>query len=146
MTKRLNVADCLCHNIRKTARLLTQFYDEALRPSGLRMPQFTLMAAVAEMGAVAFVPLAAYLGLDRTTLGRNVELLVRDGLVQVDPGEQDKRQQVVRLTELGAIRLAEAMPLWEAAQRKALKKVAKGQLAPLLGQLGALGKLGDSGV
>jgi len=141
--KKLNVLDCLCHNLRKTSRLLTQYYDEALRPSGLRITQFTLMATVAEMGEVAFIPLAEFLGMDRTTLARNVEILVRDGLAGVVAGTSDRRQQMVSLTEFGESRLAEAMPLWQAAQRAALRKA--GELEPLLEQLADLGKVGASG-
>ncbi len=139
--KKLNVLDCLGHNLRKTSRLLTQYFDEALRPAGLRSHQFTLMAAVQEMREVAFIPLAEFLGLDRTTLARNVEVLVRDGLVYVEAGVHDRRLQVVRLTELGARRLEAAMPLWEKAQRVAMRKV--GESDPFLESLAKLGKLGE---
>lgn len=140
--KKLNVLDCLCHNLRKTSRLLTQYYDDALRPSGLRITQFTLLATVDDMREVAFVPLAEFLGMDRTTLARNVEILVRDGLVYVTTGVSDRRQQVVRLTELGSELLEAAMPLWEAAQRTTMKQA--GAWRPLLEQLDELGKVGDS--
>lgn len=140
MTKKLSVFNCLCHNLRKTSRLLTQYYDEALRPSGLRITQFTLMSTVEEMREVAFVPLADFLGMDRTTLARNVEILVRDGLVSVEIGSADRRQQVVRLTEFGESRLAAAMPLWKAAQRAAMKKA--GEWEPLIEQLAELGNVG----
>jgi DNA-binding MarR family transcriptional regulator len=138
--KKLSVFDCLCHNLRKTSRQLTQYYDEALRPAGLRITQFTLMAAVEEMREVAFIPLADFLGLDRTTLARNVEILVRDGLVYVEVGVHDRRLQVVRLTELGTSRLQAARPLWEGAQRTALHRI--GELEPLLAQLAELEKVG----
>jgi len=138
--KKLSIFDCLCHNLRKTSRLLTQYYDEALRPVGLRITQFTLMATVDEMREVAFIPLADFLGMDRTTLARNVEILLRDGLVSVETGATDRRQQVVRLTEFGESQLAAAMPLWRAAQRDAMKKA--GEWEPLLEQLTELGKVG----
>jgi DNA-binding MarR family transcriptional regulator len=138
MKKKLNVLDCLCHNFRKTSRLLTQSYDRALRPAGVRITQFTLMATVAEMEESAFVPLAAFLGMDRTTLGRNLELMERDGLVQVRPGANDRREQLVRLTDQGRRKLAEALPLWERAQRRALKRLGGDELPRLRSQMAKL--------
>jgi len=140
--KKLSVFDCLCHNLRKTSRQLTQYYDDALRPAGLRITQFTLMAAVEEMREVAFIPLADFLGMDRTTLARNVELLERDRLVHVTTGVIDRRQQVVRLTDLGRSQLETAMPLWEAAQLNAIQQV--GDWESLLERLTDLGKVGTA--
>lgn len=140
--KPLSVFDCLCHNLRKTSRLLTQYYDEALKESGLRITQFTLMAAVREMGEATYVPLAEFLGMDRTTLSRNVDLLVRDGLVEVHAGLLDKRQSVVRLTAKGSEALELAWPLWESAQRKATKQIKKGELPAMMGNLSKLSELG----
>jgi DNA-binding MarR family transcriptional regulator len=141
VTKKLKVTDCLCHNLRKTSRLLTQYYDEMLRPSGIRITQFTLMAAVQQMKESAFVPLSEYLGMDRTTLARNVELLQREGLVETAAGATDRRQQIVWLTAKGESVLQAAMPLWETAQRRALKQLNSGQASELLGELGKLNRV-----
>ncbi len=86
MATRLHVRDCLCLHTRRTARLLTQFYDEALRPSGLRITQFLLMAAIHEAEPITHQPLADILGMDRTTLTRNLALLGRDGLTVIVKG------------------------------------------------------------
>lgn len=93
------------------------------------------------MGEVTFVPLAEFLGMDRTTLARNVELLARDGYVQVHQGVTDKRQQVVQLTEKGSKTLEAAMPLWESAQRKALRQIKDGELPGLLSNLSQLSQI-----
>jgi DNA-binding MarR family transcriptional regulator len=141
MAAKLNVRECLCFNLRKTSRLLTQYYDDSLRPAGLRITQFNLMAAIYEMRESAFVPLAAFLGMDRTTLARNLDLLAKAGLVQIASSSSDRRQQIVKLTPLGADRLAAAMPLWEKAQREAMRRVQDGSLQPLLSQLATLSEL-----
>ena len=122
----LNVLDCLCHNVRKTSRLLTQIYDDALKPSGVRITQFTVLAAVSQMGEATFLPLAKVLGMDRTTLSRNVDLLERDGLVDINSGIIDKRQHVVTLTPKGRKVFSSALPLWEVAQRKAIERLQPG--------------------
>jgi len=141
VSKKLSVVDCLCHNTRRASRLLTQYYDEVLRPSGVGISQFTTMVTISEMGQTTYAPLADFLGVDRTTLSRNLELMARDGLVWMEAGLIDRRQQVVRLTEKGVERLAAAMPLWEKAQREALKRLKKGELPGLLKQLSELSKV-----
>jgi DNA-binding MarR family transcriptional regulator len=141
MTAKLKVSECLCFNLRKTSRLLTQYFDETLRPVGIRSTQFNLMAAISEMGESAFVPLAAFMGMDRTTLGRNLDLLAKDGLVQLSTGAQDRRQQIVRLTPKGSETLAAAMPLWEAAQLEAMQRVQNERLQPFLKQLANLAEI-----
>jgi DNA-binding MarR family transcriptional regulator len=135
------VLDCLCHNVRKASRLLTQLYDDALQPSGVRITQFVILAAVNQMGEPTFLPLAKVLGMDRTTLSRNVELLQRDGMVSIRTGINDKRQQVVTLTEKGTQALSNAMPLWESAQREAIKRLLPGTPSKLLQELADLSEI-----
>jgi DNA-binding MarR family transcriptional regulator len=107
---------CACFNLRRAARAITQLYDKALAPSGLRAGQFTLLVALARAGTVPFTKLAGALGMDRTTLTRNVGPLERDGLVALKPGP-DRRVKLVAITEKGRRTLARAIPRWEDAQR-----------------------------
>jgi DNA-binding MarR family transcriptional regulator len=93
-------AGCACKNLRRTARAVTQLYDETLRPSGLRVTQFTLLVAVAVSQPVPITRLADALALDRTTLARDLKPLTERGLVEVAAGE-DRRVRVVRLTRQG---------------------------------------------
>ena len=88
-----DVQNCLCLNLRRGARRLTQAYDRALRPSGLKITQFQLLAAVGKFVRTPLNPLADFMGMDRTTLTRNLAVLDRDGHVRVEPGEEDRREQ-----------------------------------------------------
>jgi DNA-binding MarR family transcriptional regulator len=108
---------CACRNLRRTARAVTQLYDQTLRPSGLRITQFTLLVAVALSEPVPITRLADALDLDRTTLARDLKPLTERSLVQITAGA-DRRQRVVRLTRQGRQAIARAYPLWQQAQAR----------------------------
>jgi DNA-binding MarR family transcriptional regulator len=114
-------ADCACKSLRRTARAVTQLYDETLRPSGLRVTQFTLLVAVAVSEPVPITRLADALALDRTTLARDLRPLTERGLVEVAAGD-DRRMRVVRLTRQGRDAIARAYPLWEQAQARMVER------------------------
>ena len=106
---------CACFNLRKAARAVTQLYDEALRPAGLRVTQFTLLVSLRLQGRVTVSDLAAATVSDRTTLTRNLRVLERRGLLRIRRG-RDRRVREASLTERGHALLARAYPLWEKAQ------------------------------
>ena len=108
---------CACLNVRRAARAVTALYDRTLAPTGLRATQVTLLAALEKAGPVPFTRLAGVLGMDRTTLTRNLEPLRRAGLLTLGPGE-DRRVRLAAITEKGRRTLAAATPLWEQAQRR----------------------------
>jgi DNA-binding MarR family transcriptional regulator len=108
---------CACRNLRRSARAVTQLYDETLRPSGLRITQFTLLVAVAIREPVAITQLADTLALDRTTLARDLGPLTERGLVEITAGE-DRRRRLVRLTRAGREAIGRAYPLWQRAQAR----------------------------
>jgi DNA-binding MarR family transcriptional regulator len=115
-------------------------YDAALAPCGLKITQFSLLRAVEREGPVSISALADAVYLDRTTLGRNLHVLEREGLVALVPGF-DLRERLVQLTDQGAVALDAAAPLWEQAQarvREALGKEHLKTLRNLLSQVGAL--------
>ncbi|OLD98669.1 MAG: MarR family transcriptional regulator, partial [Cyanobacteria bacterium 13_1_40CM_2_61_4] len=107
-------ASCACANLRKAARVTTQLYDATLRPSGLRATQFTLLVATRLSDTAPVTRLVNELGMDRTTLMRNLRLLERQALIRVRPGK-DRRIREVVLTERGHEALARAVPLWRRA-------------------------------
>jgi DNA-binding MarR family transcriptional regulator len=109
------VALCINANLRKTARAITELYDEFLQPSGLLGTQFRLLGAVASSGPIALAPLAEELTLDPTTLARNLKPLERDRFVEISVGA-DRRTRMVKITEKGQEVLLKAFPLWEEAQ------------------------------
>jgi len=109
--------DCACFNLRKTARAVTQLYDEALRPSGLRCTQFSLLIAATRLEPVTVTHLAEIAVMDRTTLARNLRPLEKEGLMNVTPGD-DQRTRIVTVTPRGKEVLSQAFPLWEKAQAR----------------------------
>ena len=108
---------CLNFNLRRTSRLVNHYYDQALKPAGLRAGQFNLMVPVALRGAFSITELAALLGVERSALARNLNPLERKGWVTVTVGA-DRRTRIVRLTLQGERLLLRARPLWEQAQRE----------------------------
>lgn len=112
--------DCACFNLRKTARAVTQLYDEALRPSGLRCTQFSLLIAATRLEPVTVTHLAEIAVMDRTTLARNLRPLEKEGLMNVTPGD-DQRTRIVTVTPRGKEVLLQAFPLWEKAQAWVIK-------------------------
>jgi DNA-binding MarR family transcriptional regulator len=107
---------CMCHKTRMAARAITRAYDDALRQTGLRATQVSVLAAVAARGALSIQSLADSLGMDRTTLTRNLRPLEDKGLVILAP-EARHRSRVLTLAPSGRAMLMKALPLWEDAQR-----------------------------
>jgi DNA-binding MarR family transcriptional regulator len=109
---------CACTAIRRASRAMTHHYDEALRDSGLRNTQFTLLATLIQTGPLAMTPLAAFLSLERTTLTRNLKSLLRDGLVE-SRAQKDGRVRKIAITAKGETRARAAFPFWKKAQDSA---------------------------
>ena len=110
--------ECNCLAVRQAARHITQFYDQFLTPSGLRTTQFSILAKLRLLGPMTINALAANLVMDRTTLGRNILPLERDGLIAVEKGSRDRRSKALRLTEAGAARFRAAVKGWAQAQKQ----------------------------
>ena len=110
-------ANCINFNLRKAARAVTQSYDKVLRPSGLRSTQFSLLSTVAGLEPVGIKDLAKALVMDRTTLGRNIQVLSDRGLLDVGEGD-DRRYRPISLTAQGQKSLDIARPLWRQAQTR----------------------------
>jgi DNA-binding MarR family transcriptional regulator len=122
---------CLNYKLRRTARLVTQYYDRALRPAGIRTGQFNLMIPVALRGALSVTELADILGMDRSALARNLKPLERKGWVSVSVGT-DRRARIVRLTRNGQQLLRTVYPLWERAQTDLSRTFSRSVLRSLL--------------
>ncbi len=128
-------ANCTCFNLRKAARAVTQAYDKAMKPSGLRATQFALLTMVAKLGPVGIKDLAKALVMDRTTLGRNLNVLSDRGLLEIGEGE-DRRYRPITITARGQEALDLALPLWEQAQTRIANGFGHDRLAGFLGDLG----------
>src|SRR5439155_12486967 len=110
--------DCNCFAVRSAARHVTQSYDQFLAPAGLRTTQFSILAKLKRKGPMTINALAAELVMDRTTLGRNVLPLERDGLISIEPLASDRRSKALHLTKAGDKRLEAARTGWVKAQAR----------------------------
>ena len=110
--------DCNCLAMRQAARHITQFYDQCLAPTGLRTTQFSILAKLQRLGPMSINALASELVMDRTTLGRTMLPLERDGLIVVESSAADRRSKELRLTQAGAARLRAALKRWNQAQQR----------------------------
>jgi len=108
---------CNCLALRQAARRVTQFYDHALAPVGLRITQYPILAWLEADGAMTMKALAERIVMDRATLGHNIRPLEAVGLIALCVGT-DRRSRHVILTDAGRERLAAARPLWRAAQAR----------------------------
>ncbi len=134
---RPSLTRCAQANLRQTMRLAGQRYDRALKPSGLKATQFTLLSVLAKAGPLPMTRLADLLVLDRTTLTRNLRPLEAKGWVEVGR-DSDERLRPVSITEAGRERVAEATPLWQATQSDLEAAFGATRLASLLSELHAL--------
>lgn len=132
--KREEDLPCVCSQLRRTARLVSVYYDAALAPAGLTVTQFALLARVGRHDGLSRTVLAAQLGMDRTTLTRNLLPLERQGLILSKPGA-DRREKLLHLTAAGRKQHAAARPFWAAAQRGVVGHMGVDRLESLRGLL-----------
>lgn len=108
---------CACANLRKAARVATQFYDAALHPSGMRLPQFTLLQALNRAPGISQKELAELLGADSTTLTRTLDLPRRKQWLRTERGA-DRRELRLYLTAAGQREYKRVLPYWQSAQKR----------------------------
>ena len=113
--RELPVLPCMCASFRRVSRALTQLYDEALRPVGLRATQFTILQTLSLAGEVSQGGLAQILAMDSTTLTRTLRIMGREGWIAERRGE-DRRERLLRLAKAGRHQFNRALPSWEKAQ------------------------------
>jgi DNA-binding MarR family transcriptional regulator len=135
---------CNCAALRQAARRVTQYYDQHLAVAGLRTSQYSILRRLSRNGAMTINALAAELSLDRTTLGRNVLPLQRDGLVAIASGRQDRRSKELSITISGKARLRAATHEWKKAQSGFEREFGAARAAALRAQLRAVVETGFS--
>jgi len=109
---------CNCLALRQAARHVTQFYDQYLVPTGVRTTQFSILAKLKRSGPMTINALAEQMVMDRTTLGRNIQPLEREGLISVRQGRADRRSKEVHLTDAGEVTFRAAAKAWAEAQAR----------------------------
>lgn len=128
---------CMCANLRRAARAVTQFYEAALRPLNIRASQFTILQVLSYTGEIPQGKIGAILAMDSTSLTRTLATMRRDGWLDERSGH-DRRQKLYRLSPGGKALLKRATPMWEKAQshlRRQLGKDAWNALAQLTNQV-----------
>jgi len=121
----LPALDCMCASFRRSARALTQLYDEALRPLGLRVTQFTILQALERTGEVTQGLLGEVLVMDSTSLSRTLKIMTGHGWVAERRGE-DRRERRLRLSPAGVRQLKRALAVWEEAQARLRRRIGEG--------------------
>lgn len=109
---------CIAVRLRLLNRVVTNFYDDALRPLGLKVSQLNILIVAAKLGLARPAQVCALLQLDASTLSRNVERMRAHSWLEIVP-EEDARAQPFRLTAQGKRLIEKAVPAWEEAQRQA---------------------------
>ncbi len=133
-----NPAECTCLAVRQAARHVTQFYDQFLAPTGLRSTQYSILSRLKRTGPLSINALSAVMVMDRTTLGRNMLPLQRDGLIAIEPDPQDRRSKALRLTPAGVALQRTASRQWEKAQQAFDKAYGPQRTVELRAMLGAV--------
>ena len=113
---------CICIELRNAAQIVTKLYDERLADTGIRITHLSLLNHIRELGAVTLKQLAEVTGLDRSTLGRNLRLLEKKGLVALSEGD-DARTKTTTLTRAGRGALRQAAPVWLNTQAQLTTKL-----------------------
>jgi DNA-binding MarR family transcriptional regulator len=113
---------CMCGNFRRTSRALTQFYESALRPVGLRATQFTILQALTFGGEVTQGRLGEMLVMDSTTLSRTLQIMAGEGWIAERRG-LDRRERWLRLAKAGEAQFKRALPAWEKIQSRLRRQV-----------------------
>jgi DNA-binding MarR family transcriptional regulator len=121
---------CACSQVRRTARAISSFYDAALSAADLTITQYAILTNIARAGSLKLTVLAAKLGMERTTLTRNLRPLMKTNLVKTTTGN-DRRERLLQLTAAGQRRLHRSLPLWEEAQRQFVSHIGSESLPEL---------------
>ena len=124
--------ECIAVRMRMLNRVVTNIYDDALRPWGVRVSQMNILVAAGKMGTARPAEVCERLHLDVSTLSRNVERMKSRGWLEVIP-DDDGRAQPFRLTNDGRKLLEKAAPAWKKAQKQAKSLLGEG-IVGLLGQ------------
>lgn len=131
---------CLCTKLRRASRSVSKFYDDAFAAVGINAAQYSLLKNLQRLGQPSISMLAEALGLDRSTLGRNLKVLEGRGLVLLSGGE-DQRNRLISLSDAGKACLDQALQAWQQAQAELVERMGGERRELLLELLGELEQL-----
>jgi DNA-binding MarR family transcriptional regulator len=128
------VENCVCFNLRRVTRAVTQFYDSEMRRYGIRPTQGSILSSLQARDSWNMAELSDWLRMDRTTLVRNLRPLQRDGLVQISGGGRGNRVELA-ITAKGRKQIEKLAPAWKSAQSAAVKTLGKKRWSTILSDL-----------
>jgi DNA-binding MarR family transcriptional regulator len=138
----MSAGTCTCGELRKAARAITLLYDNAFKSSGLLSTQFNVLQAIYNIDSIRISDLANKLGMDRTTLTRNLSVLERQGFIEISQGK-DHRTRIVTATQKGRSAVSKTILLWNEVQRKVKQEMGENSWRELMQNLGQLLKVTD---
>lgn len=133
---------CTCSELRRAARAVTLLYDNAFRSSGLLSTQLGVLHVIYKSDSIRISHLAKELGMDRTTLTRNLSVLQRQGFIKISSGK-DNRTRIVTITNKGRTTIAKAIPLWNDVQNKVKEQMGETLWNELMVNLSQFVKVAD---
>jgi len=136
----MSASTCTCGELRKAARAITLLYDNAFKSSGLLSTQFNVLQAIYNIHSMRISDLANKLGMDRTTLTRNLSVLERQGFIEIIQGK-DHRTRIVTATQKGRSAVSKAILLWNEVQDKVKQEMGERSWSELMQNLGELLKV-----
>jgi DNA-binding MarR family transcriptional regulator len=128
------IENCVCFNLCWVTRVVTQFFDAEMRRHGIRPTQGTILQALNAKGNWSMADLSNWLGMDRTTLVRNLRPLQRDGLVETVGGGRGSRVEL-SISAKGREKIMKSMPAWRSAQSAAVKTLGEQRWSAILSDL-----------
>ena len=131
-------AMCACDRLRRSARAVTRVYETGMGADGLKVTQLPILVGLGMGGSMPVGALAEALGLDRTTLTRNLKALEQQGLVRTAPHDEDARVRMVSMTAAGSRELSDSLGRWEQVQCGVEERFGAERLRALFGELEAL--------
>lgn len=126
--------NCVCFNLRRATRVVTQFYDAEMRRLGIRPTQGTILASLMGKDSWSMADLSDWLGMDRTTLVRNLRPLQRDGFVNVSGGGRGNLVEL-SITARGRKQVEKLVPAWKSAQSTVVKTLGEKRWSAILSDL-----------
>lgn len=138
----MSTDSCTCSELRRAARAVTLLYDNAFRSSGLLSTQLGVLHVIYTSDSIRISHLAKELGMDRTTLTRNLSVLQRQGFIKISSGK-DNRTRIVTITNKGRTTIAKAIPLWNDVQNKVKEQMGETLWNELMVNLSQFVKVAD---
>jgi MarR family transcriptional regulator, organic hydroperoxide resistance regulator len=123
---------CFCAAFRKAGRILTRKYDRYLKPSGLKVTQYSMLANIARNSGITVSELADKLFMDQTTVTRNLRVLEKSNYIHMETEEADNRIKRIQVSDIGMSLMKAARPFWEKAQMEMEATLGRDSITGLL--------------